>query len=79
MWGILDSSLGKRTKLKIGKKCVLKHASTHERFEEGDLAELGVVREGSLEEGVRFDERYISSTLQFTLHLLNHVKFLQTI
>lgn len=45
----------------------------------GDLAELGVAREDSLEEGVTFGEKHVSSALQFTLHLLNHIKFLWTI
>ena len=76
LWEILDTALGKRRKLKIGKKCVLNHASTDEQFEEGDLAELGVAKEDSLEKGVRFGKRQVSSTLQLTPYLLNHMKFL---
>lgn len=53
-----------------GNKCVQNHASTYERFEKGDLAELGVAREDFLEERSYWvRDRYPA------LQLLNHMKF----
>lgn len=72
----LNSRSGKKRKLNSGKKCVLNHDSTNERLEEGDLTEFGVARKDFLEEAVRLGERHVSSTLQFILHLSNHMKFL---